>query len=114
MGQLTLHLPIGSVGFNCSPESGRELKAALHQLLDRLKVVASKPAPGTKAIPQPPLEYRHTDEVFLELFCNPNIYPTPFAAKVLVTLKDDRIRLSIEAELSQVIEDVNQFLEQIA
>lgn len=114
MVQLTLHLVNGSVGFNFSPEAGRELKAALNQLVDRLKVSASKPAPGTKATPQPPLEYRQTDEVFLELFCNPNIYPTLFAAKVLVTLKTDRVRLSVEAELSQVIEDVNQFLEQVS
>jgi hypothetical protein len=38
----------------------------------------------------------------------------PFAAKVLVTLRDERIRLTTEAELTRVIEDVNQYLEQVA
>jgi len=53
-------------------------------------------------------------DIFLEIFCNPNIWPSPFAAKVLITLRDDRIRLTTEAELTRVIEDVSQYLEQIS
>ena len=48
---------------------------------------------------------RFTGEVLLEIFCNPNIWPTPFAAKVLVTVRDTSIRLTTEAELTRVIED---------
>jgi hypothetical protein len=48
----------------------------------------------------------------LEIFCNPNIWPTPFAAKVLVTLRDERMRVSTELELTRVIEDLNQYLDQ--
>jgi hypothetical protein len=57
------------------------------------------------------MEYQYTGEVFLEIFCNPNIWATPFAAKVLITLRDERIRLTTEAELTRVIEDVSQYLE---
>ncbi|MGI0494163.1 hypothetical protein ACN4EG_20455 [Alkalinema pantanalense CENA528] len=111
MAQLTLNLPIGSVGFSFTPDSALEMKAALNQLMDCLKVAANKPPAGTKVAPQKSMEYRYTGDVFLELFCNPNIYPTPFAAKVLVTLRDDRIRVRVEGELMQILEDLNQFLE---
>ncbi|NDJ19114.1 hypothetical protein [Myxacorys almedinensis] len=111
MSQLTLNLVEGSVTFGFSPEAAQDLKAALMKLVEGLKLTASTAAPGSKATPQKPIEYRHTGDVFLEIFCNPNIWASPFAAKVLVTVRDERIRLSTEAELSRVIEDVNQYLE---
>jgi hypothetical protein len=111
---LTLNLGDGSVSFSFSPQAARELKAAIAQLMDRLKAVAAKPAAGGgKVNPQPPLEYRYTGEVFLEVFCNPNIWPTPFAAKVLLTVRDINIRLTTEAELTRLVEDINQYLEQV-
>lgn len=110
---LTLNLVEGSVSCRFSPEAARELLAAISQLMDRLKAVAAKTTPGSKASPQPPLEYRYTGEVFLEVFCNPNIWPSPFAAKVLLTVRDANIRLTTEAELTRLIDDVNQFLEQV-
>jgi hypothetical protein len=111
MTSLTLNLPHGSVAFDCPLETAQALKSALSELIGRLKTVANEAASGTKVTPQPPLEYRSSgNDLFFEIFCNPNIYPTPFAAKVLITLKDTHIRLSTEADLSQLIEDVNQFL----
>ncbi|MDZ7960838.1 MAG: hypothetical protein RMY34_23660 [Aulosira sp. DedQUE10] len=111
---LTLNLIEGSVSFSFSSQAAQELKAALDELIARLKAVAAKTTPGGgKATPQAPLEYRYTGEVFLEIFCNPNIWPTPFAAKVLLTVRDVTIRLTTEAELTRVIEDVNNYLEQV-
>ncbi|KOP25104.1 hypothetical protein AMR41_16945 [Hapalosiphon sp. MRB220] len=112
---LTLNLVEGSVCFSFSPQAAQELKAALEQLMTSLKAVAAKAAvPGAgKASPQRPMEYRHTGEVFLEIFCNPNIWPTPFAAKVLLTIRDINIRLTTEAELTRIIEDVNLYLEEV-
>ncbi|MBD2205452.1 hypothetical protein H6G33_24225 [Calothrix sp. FACHB-1219] len=111
---LTLNLVEGSVSFSFSPQAAQELKAALEELVSRLKTVAAKTTPGGgKVTPQTPVEYRYTGEVFLEIFCNPNIWPTPFAAKVLLTIRDLNIRLTTEAELTRVIEDVNQYLEQV-
>ncbi|BAB77589.1 hypothetical protein ACN23B_00320 [Anabaena sp. FACHB-709] len=110
---LVLNLVEGSVSFSFSPQAARELKAAINQLMESLKAVSTKPASGSKVNPQPPLEYRYTGDVFLEIFCNPNIWPTPFAAKVLLTIRDVSIRLTTEAELTRVIEDINQYLEQV-
>jgi hypothetical protein len=110
---LTLNLVEGSVSFSFSPQAARELQAAIAQLMEHLKVVAAKTTPGGKVSPQLPLEYRHTGEIFLEVFCNPNIWPSPFAAKVLLTVRDANIRLTTEAELTRVIDDLNQYLEQM-
>jgi hypothetical protein len=107
--QLRLNLSDGSVSFSFSPEAARELQTAIAALMDSLKVTAQS---SGKPKPQKPMEYRHTGDVFLEVFCNPNILSSPFAAKVLLTLRDERIRLSTEAELTRLTEDINQFLEQ--
>jgi len=112
--RLTLNLLEGSVTFSFSAEAARELQTSLAHLMNSLKVAVTKSSPGERATPQKPMEYQHTGEVFLEIFCNPNIWPSPFAAKVLITLRDDRIRLTTEAELNRLVEDVNQYLEQVS
>ena len=111
--QFTLNLTEGSVTFRFSPQSARDLKTALAGLMDNLKAtVAAKSTPGSRVTPQAPMEYQHTGDVFLEVFCNPNIWASPFAARVLLTVRDDRIRLTTEAELNRLVEDLNQYLEQ--
>jgi len=110
VSQITLNLLQGSVRFNFSDAAAQELKAALTELVGQLKAIAAQ-SPGTgKRTPLPSMEYQHTGDVFLEIFCNPNIWPSPFAAKLLVTVRDDRMRLTTEAELPRVIEDLNQYL----
>lgn len=111
--QLTLNLVEGSVTFSFSPEAARDLQSAIAQLMTHLKAAATKTTPGDRATPQKSMEYRHTGDVFLEVFCNPNIWPSPFAAKVLITVRDERMRLTTEAELTRVVEDLNQYLEQM-
>jgi len=59
------------------------------------------------------MEYRYAGDVFLEVFCNPNIWATPFAAKVLITVRDDRLRVTTEAELSRLRDDLAQYIEQV-
>jgi hypothetical protein len=111
--QLRLNLVEGSVLFNFSPEAAKGLQAAIATLMDSLRTTASHAtSSGGKPNPQKPMEYQYTGDVFLEIFCNPNIWSSPFAAKVLITLRDERIRLSTEAELTRLIEDINQYLEQ--
>jgi hypothetical protein len=110
--QLRLNLVEGSVSFSFTPEAARDLQAAIAALMDNLKATATQGTSSGRPQPKQPMEYRYTGDVFLEIFCNPNIWASPFAAKVLITLRDDRIRLNTEAELTRVIEDINLFLEQ--
>jgi hypothetical protein len=112
--QLTLNLVEGSVSFSFTADAAKDLQQAIAQLMQNLKTATQGKTSGGKPTPQKPMEYTFTGDVFLEVFCNPNIWPTPFAAKVLITLRDERIRLTTEAELTRVIEDVNQYLEQFA
>ena len=111
--QLTLNLVEGSVSFKFSADAAKDLQTYINQLMQNLKAATQASSSGGKPNPQKPMEYRYTGDVFLEVFCNPNIWPSPFAAKVLVTLRDECIRLNTEAELTRLIEDVNQYLEQV-
>lgn len=110
---LKLNLVEGSVSFAFTADAARELQQAIAQLMQSLKAATQASGAGGKPTPQKPMEYRYSGDIFLEIFCNPNIWPSPFAAKVLVTLRDERIRLTTEAELTRVIDDVNQYLEQV-
>ncbi|MDJ0517976.1 MAG: hypothetical protein QNJ74_17570 [Trichodesmium sp. MO_231.B1] len=113
--KLTLNLVEGSISFDFTPEAARNLQGVIAQLMQQLKSVAAKNAAGSsgKPTPQKSTEYQYTGDVFLEIFCNPNIWPSPFAAKVLITLRDERIRITTEAELTRVYDDINQYLEQV-
>jgi hypothetical protein len=113
--QFKLNLVEGSVAVRFTADAARGLKAALDELMMRLKAVATAATTGGagKVTPQKPMEYQYAGDVFLEIFCNPNIWPSPFAAKVLITVRDDRIRLTTEAELTRIIDDVDRYLEQV-
>lgn len=108
----SLNLLAGSVSFRFPLEAAIALRDEISALLENLKATSVRPGQPGKPDPKPPTEYRHTGDVFLEIFCNPNIWPSPFAAKVLVTLRDERIRLTTEAELTQLISDLNDFIAQ--
>lgn len=114
MSQLRLNLAEGSVAFECTESNARALQAALHELMGRLKTLAANPvgAGGTKRTPVPSLDYKQPGDLRVEVFCNPNIWPTPYAAKVLLTIKSESLRLSTETDLSRMLEDLGQYLDQ--
>lgn len=117
---LTIQLPDGSLSISLPVEGVQRLQVGLQDLKARLSVVATEAMPKTddsgavvrtKTKPQEPWEYQHIGDVFVEVFCNPNIWPTPFAAKVLLTVRDERLKLTTEVSLSRLLEDVSTFLE---
>jgi hypothetical protein len=113
--QLMFNLANGSASCSFTPAAARDLRAKLDEIVQTLKTKIADAASGGASRPQQykPIEYQYTGDVFLEVFCNPNIWANPFVAKVLITLRDDRIRLSNEIELTRIIEDVDRFLEQV-
>ena len=111
MTQLTLNLIQGSVKLVFPIAEAQNLHREIAALMQSLKTVAgSAGSRGSRPQPQSVMEYRYSGDVYLEVFCNPNIYPSPFAAKVLLTIRDNKIRLTSEAELTQLLEDVDRFL----
>ena len=111
--QLVFNLASGSASCSFSHTAARELRAKLDEIVQALKTKTAETTSGSTSKPKAykSIEYQHTGDVFLEVFCNPNIWANPFVARVLITLRDDRIRLSSEAELTRMIEDVERFLE---
>ena len=108
----TINLLQGSVSFRFTPEAAQNLKTALDSLMVSMRAIAGTAGSSGRPSPKQPMEYQHTGDIFLEIFCNPNIYPSPFAAKVLVTLRDDRLRITSEAELPRLLEDLDNYLAQ--
>ncbi len=106
--KFVLNFATGSVSFNFSVAGAQELQSALQDLMGRIKMVGGQ----STTDPQAPLDYTlKQDGLRLEVFCNPNIWPSPHAAKVLVTLKTDPMRISTETELTQMLDDLGQFME---
>ncbi len=107
--QLVLNFATGSVSFPVSITGAQELKTALDSLMARLATTAGATPGGS---PQATMDFWHQQEdLSLEVFCNPNIWPSPHGAKVLVTLKAKPLRLSTETELPRLMEDLGQYLE---
>ena len=113
VSQLTLNLAQGSIKFNFPFEAAQALKVEIDNLMQKLKIVASKINNGEQKKAEESLDYQYIGEVFIEIFCNPYIYPTPFAAKVLLTIRDDKIRFSTETELTRIVDDLRQYFEQL-
>ncbi len=99
---LVLNLPEGSLGVAVSLSAAAELA---QQLATFKQSWQSSP-------PRPELNFVYTDTVYLELFCNPNVWPSPFAAQVLVTVHHPQVRVSTQIGLPQLLEDVASFQNQ--
>lgn len=106
---LTLNLSNGSVSFRFPMEAAINLKAEINMLMSSMRAIAGD-GHSTRPEPQQAMEYQYAGIVFLEVFCNPNIYASPFGAKVLVTLRDERMRIITEVELPRFLEDLDEYL----
>jgi hypothetical protein len=110
--QLIFNLASGSVSCSFTIGAAKELQIKLHEIVHVLKAKMLESSGSNRPKPLPPIEYQYAGDVFLEIFCNPNIWANVFVAKVSISLRDDRIRISSEAELTRVVEDVDRFVEQ--
>ncbi|GIL83222.1 hypothetical protein Vretimale_11270 [Volvox reticuliferus] len=59
------------------------------------------------------MEWRHTSEdIGIEVFCNPNAYTTAFDAKLLITLGSrGGLTVTTEARLSAIASDLDNYLQ---
>ncbi|WP_448379752.1 hypothetical protein [Gloeomargarita sp.] len=93
---LVLHVPQGCVQVAFDQTAA----AALAQRLQTLKQSWQQP------IPRPEWHFGHTGAVALELFCNPNLWPSPLVAQVLVTVRHPQVQVSTQLALPQLLDDV--------
>lgn len=103
--KLNLHLTDATVEVPLSRAIVLEINQQLDQLIQQFKT-------ADKATKQPNWEYQHIGEVFFEVFCNPNIWANPFVAKVLLTVRDERLRCTAEMSLAQLRQDIQEVLGQ--
>jgi len=101
--KLNLHLTDATVEVPLPQGIVSELNHQLDLLVQQFKT-------GDKGTKQPTWEYQHIGEVFFEVFCNPNIWANPFVAKVLITVRDDRLRCTAEMTLAQFRQDIQEVL----
>ncbi|WP_287127856.1 hypothetical protein [Candidatus Cyanaurora vandensis] len=102
---IQLHIADVSLRVRFSVVEAVRLDTDLRELMERIKQ-----AQANRKQPQAAVEYRQREPIFVEVYGNPNLWPSPFAAKVLVTLKSTEIQVSGEAELTRLLEDVQEFL----
>ncbi|NJK61814.1 MAG: hypothetical protein HC921_03200 [Synechococcaceae cyanobacterium SM2_3_1] len=108
--QFVLNIATGSVSFPLAAAGAHALNDALRQIMERLQGAGTQ----GKKTPQPSVDVNLQQEgLLLNLFCNPNIWPAPHAAKVLFTVKTDVMRVSTEVELPRLLEDLSDYLESL-
>jgi hypothetical protein len=108
---LTLNFAGGSVSCPLPLSAVQTLETQIQILMERLRTASTQTG---KRSAQPNTEYRFSEGLFFEIFCNPNLWSSPFAAKVLLTLKTDVVRISAELDLNQLREDIQQYYQNVA
>ena len=68
VSQLTLNLAQGSIKFNFPFEAAQALKVEIDNLMQKLKIVASKINNGEQKKAEESLDYQYIGEVFIENF----------------------------------------------
>lgn len=107
---LTLNFAGGSVSCLLPLAAIKTLETEISILMERLRAASAQTGKKTA---QPNTEYRFAEGIFFEVFCNPNLWSSPFAAKVLLTLKTDLVRISAELDLNQLREDIQQYYQNV-
>ncbi|KAJ7294492.1 hypothetical protein O6H91_Y253600 [Diphasiastrum complanatum] len=109
---ITFHIGETSVTLPLSYESAKGLSSEISNVLAIFK--EKENASRLQRWKSMEYEQRGEDGVFTEFFCNPNAYSNPFQAKVLITVSDEKIKFTSEAQLIAIKSDVDQFLEEHA
>ncbi|BBN17637.1 hypothetical protein MPTK1_7g15950 [Marchantia polymorpha subsp. ruderalis] len=94
------------------PFSAKAAKG-LSDAIDKLLITFKEREKATRPQRWQTMEYRQNgdDGVSFEFFCNPNAYANAFQAKVLITVNDDKIKVTTEGQLSALKSDVEQYVD---
>jgi hypothetical protein len=95
--------------FQFSLEAATTLGNQINELIASFKVIAASAKEGKRSI-QKSLDYLYEDDKLrVQIECNPNVFPNAFNAKVYVTVDDGTIKVSSQAMLTQLIDNVKGY-----
>ena len=105
---ITFHIGETSLTIPFSLDSAKGLSSAISGLLTTFKEKEQAGRPQRWSN----MEYRQTEDgVFFEVFCNPNAHATAFQAKYLITINDEKLRITSEGQLSSLKNDVDTYID---
>jgi hypothetical protein len=95
--------------FQFSLEAATALGDQINELIASFKAIAGSAKEGKRSI-QKSLDYLYEDDKLrVQIECNPNVFPNAFNAKVYVTVDDGTIKVSSQAMLTQLIDNVKGY-----
>ncbi len=96
-----------SVMFNAT--AATELADAINVLVRSFQAIAKGTKEGRRVI-EPSLDYAFEVEgLRVKVECNPNLFPDAFSAKAYVVVDDGRVRVSSQALLTRLIDNVKAY-----
>jgi hypothetical protein len=97
------------LSFRFSLVDATELGERINDLVRAFKTIKTAADDG-KRVKEKSLEFRcERDGLKVEVECNPNVFPDAFTAKVYVVVDDGSIKVSSEALLTRVIDNVKAY-----
>eukprot|EP00877_Chromochloris_zofingiensis_P005412 jgi/Chrzof1/14872/Cz09g19030.t1 len=113
--QLSLHVGETTITVPFAAEQAQQLTAGFNKLLQTFSDKQKAERPKRWEMMEVKFKGDSTkgELEYMELFCNPNAYPTAFDAKLLITIRGSGgIQVTTEGRLSAIKSDLDAFLSQ--
>jgi hypothetical protein len=95
--------------FRFSLEAATQLGEQVNELIASFKAIAESAKEGKRSL-QKSLDYRHEENCLtVKIECNPNVFPNAFNAKVYITVDDGVVKVSSQAMLTRLIDNVKAY-----
>jgi hypothetical protein len=95
--------------FRFSLEAATQLGEQINELIGSFKAIAESAKEGKRSI-QKSLDFCHEENsLIVSIECNPNVFPNAFNAKVYVTVDDGIVKVSSQAMLTRLIDNVKAY-----
>jgi hypothetical protein len=95
--------------FRFSLEAATQLGEQINELIGSFKAIAESAKEGKRSL-QKSLDFCHEENsLIVNIECNPNVFPNAFNAKVYVTVDDGIVKVSSQAMLTRLIDNVKAY-----
>ena len=102
------------LSFRFGLEQATALGEQVNALIMSFKATASAAKHGERVVGES-LDFHYQDDsLHVSVECNPNLFPNAFSAKVYIVIDDGNIRVSSQALLTQLIDNVKAYKAQLS